>query len=309
MNDLQRRLANLSPAQRALLEKKLAAVGKPLPQAVSVQPKHRTDRPSVLSFAQQRLWFLDQLLSGNSPYNVATAVRLSGLLDVRCLERSLNAVIERHEVLRTTIGSIEGKPFQIAQEDHPLELVVHDLSMRPEADKESEASRVLAEENHRPFDLAQDLMLRATLIKLSEQEHILLLVTHHIASDGWSMGILMRELSHFYEAEITGRPSSLPELPIQYADYAEWQLQWLQGEVLNKQLDYWKRQLAGAPTRLDLPTDRPRPAIQTFRGSSRQLELSPELTQSLKALSLRERASLFMTLLAAFQVLLSRYTR
>ena len=167
----------------------------------------------------------------------------------------------------------------------------------------------MAEEAQRPFDLAQDLMLRATLIKLSEQEHILLLVMHHIASDGWSMGILMRELSHFYEAEISGLPSSLPELPIQYADYAEWQLEWLQGEVLNKQLDYWKRQLAGAPTRLDLPTDRPRPAVQTFRGSSRQLELSPELTQGLKALSLREKASLFMTLLAAFQVLLFRYTR
>ena len=151
-------------------------------------------------------------------------------------------------------------------------------------------------------------MLRATLIKLSEQEHILLLVMHHIASDGWSMGILMRELSHFYEAEISGRPSSLPELPIQYADYAEWQLEWLQGEVLNEQLDYWKQQLAGAPTRLDLPTDRPRPAVQTFRGASRHLELSPELTQGLKALSLRERASLFMTLLAAFQVLLFRYT-
>ena len=211
-------------------------------------------------------------------------MRLSGLLDVRCLERSLNAVIIRHEVLRTTIKSVQGKPFQIVQENHPFELVVHDLSLRPEADKESEASQVLAEEAQRPFDLAQDLMLRATLIKLSEQEHILLLVMHHIASDGWSMGILMRELSHFYEAEMSGRPSSLPELPIQYADYAEWQLEWLQGEVLNKQLDYWKRQLAGAPTRLDLPTDRPRPAVQTFRGASRQLELSPELTQGLKAL-------------------------
>src|SRR4030095_148906 len=125
-------------------------------------------------------------------------------------------------------------------------------------------------------------MLRATLIKLSEQDHILLLVMHHIASDGWSMGILMRELSHFYESEISGLPSSLPELSIQYAHYAEWQLEWLQGTVLNEQLDYWKQQLAGAPTRLDLPTDRPRPAVQTFRGSSRQLELSPELTQGLK---------------------------
>ena len=145
-------------------------------------------------------------------------------------------------------------------------MAIHDLSTRPEADKESEASQVLAEAAQRPFDLAQDLMLRATLIKLSEQEHILLLVMHHIASDGWSMGILMRELSHFYEAEISGLPSSLPELPIQYADYAEWQLEWLQGEVLNKQLDYWKRQLAGAPTVwIFQPTDHDR-RFKRFEG-------------------------------------------
>ena len=147
--------------------------------------------------------------------------------------------------------------------------------MRPEVEREAEASKLLAQEAQRPFDLARDLMLRATLIKLSEQEHILLLVMHHIASDGWSMGILMRELSHFYEAEISGRPSSLPELPIQYADYAEWQLEWLQGKVLNEQLDYWKQQLAGVPTRLDLPTDRPRPAVQTFRGSKSAAGIIP----------------------------------
>jgi len=283
--------------------------GSKRPEEQLIQPRRKAGQPVRLSFAQQRLWFLDQLLSGNSPYNVPTAVRLSGLLDVRCLEHSINAVIVRHEVLRTTIKSVQGKPHQIVADDRFLPLAIHDLSLRPEADKESETSQVLAEEAHRPFDLAQDLMLRATLIKLSEQEHILLLVMHHIASDGWSMGILMRELSHFYEAEMSGLPSSLPELPIQYADYAEWQLEWLQGEVLNKQVDYWKRQLAGAPPRLDLPTDHPRPAIQTFRGASRQMELSPELTQALKALSLREKASLFMTLLAAFQVLLFRYTR
>ena len=238
---------------------------------------------------------------------MSTAFRLSGPLDVYCLERSLNAVIGRHEVLRTIIENVEGKPLQIVAEA-PFKLVLHDLSLRPEAEREAEASRLLAQEAQRPFNLARDLMLRATLVKLGNEEHILLVVLHHIASDGWSMGILIRELSHFYEAEITGRPSSLPELPIQYVEFAEWQREWLQGKVLDDQLDYWKRQLAGAPTRSDLPTDRPQPAVQTFRGASRQLELSLELTQGLKALSVRERASLFMTLLAAFQVLLFRYT-
>ena len=308
MNDLQRRLANLSPAQRALLEEKLTAVGKPLPQTPSVQPKRRPDRPAALSFAQQRLWFLDQLLAGSPVYNIPTAFRLSGFLDIHCLEQSLNAVIGRHEVLRTTIESVEGKPVQIVGENRHLELVTHDLSTRSEVEREAEASRLLAQEAQRPFNLARDLMLRATVITLTGQEHIFLVVMHHIASDGWSMGVLMRELSHFYESEISGCPSSLPELPIQYADYAEWQLEWLQGKVLNEQLDYWKRQLAGVPTGLDLPIDRPRPAVQRFRGASRQLELSPELTRGLKALSLREKSSLFMTLLAAFQVLLFRYT-
>ena len=256
MNDLQQRLANLSPTQRALLERKLAEIEKPLPPTLSVQSRIRNGRPTPLSFAQQRLWFLDQLLAGNPVYNMPTAFRLSGFLDIGCLEQSLNAVIERHEVLRTTIESVEGKPVQIVRRKHRSSFGSHDLSIGPEEEREAEASKILAQEARRPFNLAQDLMLRATLIKRSEQEHILLLVMHHIASDGWSMGILMRELSHFYEAEITGRPSSLPELPIQYADYAEWQLEWLQGKVLDEQLDYWKQQLAGAPTRLE-SSDRP----------------------------------------------------
>ena len=308
MNDLQRRLANLSPTQRALLEEKLTAIGKPLPPTPSIQTKRRADRQAALSFAQQRLWFLDQLLAGSPVYNIPAAFRLSGFLDIHCLEQSFNAVIGRHEVLRTTIQSVDGKPFQVVEENRPLELVIHNLSMQPAVEREAEASKLLAQDAQRPFNLARDLMLRATVIRLTDQEHILLVVMHHIASDGWSMGVLIRELSHFYESRITGRPSTLPELPIQYADYAEWQQEWLQGKVLNEQLDYWKRQLAGVPTGLDLLTDRPRPAVQTFRGASRQIELSPRLTQSLKALSLQERASLFMTLLAAFQVLLFRWT-
>src|SRR5262245_31835152 len=164
MNDLQRRLASLSTAQRALLEEKLAAVGKPLPQTPLIQPRRRPGRQAVLSFAQQRLWFLDQLLAGSPVYNISTSFRLSGLLDVHCLERSLNAVVGRHEVLRTIIDNVEGKPCQIVVENAPFELRLHDLRLRPEAEREAEASKLLAQETQRPFNLACDLMLRATLI-------------------------------------------------------------------------------------------------------------------------------------------------
>jgi hypothetical protein len=233
-------------------------------------------------------------------------MRLRGTLNIHCLEQSLNAAVRRHEVLRTTINDVNGEPFQMIAPDVCLQLVVHDLSARLE--NEAELSRLLSEEASRPFDLARDLMLRAMLIKLTEEEHVLLLVMHHIASDGWSMSILVRELSHLYESYLTGKPESLPELPIQYADYAVWQREWLRGEVLEKQLSYWKQQLSGAPTIVELPTDRPRPSIQTFRGANQEVELSPQLRQDLKLICRRENATLFMTMLAAFQLLLSRYT-
>ena len=189
----------------------------PLPTGVStqlqrpaIQCRERVGQPAPLSFAQQRLWFLDQLLPERSPYNIPTAFRLSGLLRIDCLERSLNSVVGRHEVLRTTIQSVEGKPFQIVGDDRFLQLEIHDLSLLPEGEKEAEASKLLAQRSQSPFNLGRDLMLRATLIKLSEQEHVLLLVMHHIASDGWSMGILMRELSDFYEAESSGCSAGCP---------------------------------------------------------------------------------------------------
>ena len=216
-------------------------------------------------------------------------------------------MVQRHEVLRTTIGDVDGEPFQVVAQDWSLGLAVRDLTTRPEPLGENEASNLLSEEALRPFDLGRDLMLRATLVRLAEREHVLLLVMHHIASDGWSLSVLMRELSHYYQRYLIGKDGSLEELPIQYADYAVWQKQWLREEALEKQLSYWKQNLAGVPRVLELPTDRPRPAIQTFQGASQRMQLPPRLVQDLKALCSREKATLFMTFLAAFQLLLSRY--
>ena len=277
-------------------------------QGPFVQPTRKAGQPVPLSFAQQRLWFIDQLLPGSPLYNVPTAMRLRGALNIQCLRQSLDAVVQRHDVLRTTIGDINGDPFQMVARDCSVELVICDLTAQPESQREVEASNLVSEEAFRPFNLARDLMLRAMLIKLTEEEHILLLVMHHIASDGWSLSILRRELSHYYQGYLVGKVERLPELPIQYADYAIWQREWLQGKVLEEQLSYWKQNLSGAPKILELPADRPRPSIQTFQGASQRMELLPRLTQDVKLLCHREKVTLFMTLLAVFQLLLSRYT-
>jgi amino acid adenylation domain-containing protein/FkbH-like protein len=262
------------------------------------------DRDLPLSFAQQRLWFLDQLEPGSSFYHIPAAVRLRGTLDLTALEQSFSEVIRRHEALRTRFGVVNGVPAQLIDEAPEFTLAVLDLSTEGEA----EARRVATEESQRPFDLSAGPLLRAGVLRLSEQEHVLLCTMHHIISDGWSMEVLTRELTTLYEAYAKGEPSPLPELPIQYADYAHWQREWLQGEVLEQQLSYWRQQLAGGPAVLELPTDYPRPAVQTFRGAHQLLTLSPELTTELKALTQREGVTLFMTLLAAFQTLLSRYS-
>jgi amino acid adenylation domain-containing protein/FkbH-like protein len=259
-----------------------------------------------LSFAQQRLWFLDQLEPGSSFYHISAAVRLRGTLDLTALEQSFTEVIRRHESLRTRFGVVNGVPVQVIDEAPEFSLPVLDLST--EGDREGEARRVATEESQRPFDLSAGPLLRARVLRLREQEHVLLCTMHHIISDGWSMEVLTRELTTLYEAYAKGEPSPLPKLPIQYADYAHWQREWLHGEVLETQLSYWKQQLAGVPAVLELPTDYPRPAVQTFRGARQLLTLSPELTATLKALTQREGVTLFMTLLAAFQTLLSRYS-
>jgi hypothetical protein len=261
-----------------------------------------------VSFAQQRLWFLDQFEPSSAVYNIPAAVRITGLLNVAALEQSLNEIVQRHETLRTTFSAVQGEPMQVINPTLALTLAVTDLQQLPEAKREAEVRRLAGQEARRPFDLSQGPLLRATLLRLGEKDHVLLLTMHHIVSDGWSMGVLFREVSVLYEAFATGEPSPLSELPIQYADFAVWQRQWLQGEVLEKQLDYWRKQLEAAPPLLELLTDRPRPTIQAYRGARQALILPPSLTEALKALSLREEVTLFMMLLAGFKTLLYRYT-
>jgi amino acid adenylation domain-containing protein len=271
-----------------------------------LQPVPR-DETLPLSFAQQRLWFLDQLDPGNPVYNIAAAVRIRGRLNVWALEQSLNEIVRRHEVLRTSFATVDGRPVQVIAPALMLALSVVDLRDRLESEREAEVRRLAAEEAQRPFDLTQGPLLRVSMLQVAEEEQVLLLLLHHIISDGWSMGVLIEELAALYRAFGDGGPSPLPPLPIQYPDFAAWQQQWLQGEVLETQLSYWKRHLAGVPV-LELPTDRPRPVVQPARGARQWLELSKDLTSGLKALSRREGVTLFMTLLAAFKTLLYRYT-
>jgi amino acid adenylation domain-containing protein len=261
-----------------------------------------------LSFAQQRLWFLEQLQPDSSAYHVSLACRLTGTLDVPLLAQSLNEIVRQHEALRTTFASVEGRPFQVIVSHLALLLPVVDLRELPAIARRAEVQRLTIEEAQKPFDLANGPLLRATLLWLAEAEHMLLLTMHHIISDGWSIGLFFRQMAALYEAFSTGKSPVLPRLSIQYADFVYWQRQWLQGEVLETLLAYWKQRLAGAPTVLELLTDRPRAPVQTFRSGQQSLVLSLALSASLKALSRQEGVTLFMMLLAAFTVLLYRYT-
>jgi amino acid adenylation domain-containing protein len=261
-----------------------------------------------LSFAQQRLWFLDQLQPGSPFYNIPRAIRLRGTLDVAALERAINQIVRRHEILRTTFPSVDGEPVQAIAHRMRLPLPIVDLSELEKDARDAEARRLADEEAARPFDLETGPLMRTTLVRLADDDHLLLWTVHHIVFDGWSRAIFHQELAALYAAYVAGRPSPLPELPIQYGDFAVWQREWLSGDVLERHLDYWRTVLAGAPALLELPTDKPRPAVQTYRGEREALRLSPEVTARLKVLARREGATLFMTLLAAFDVLLARYT-
>ncbi|MBW4570586.1 MAG: amino acid adenylation domain-containing protein, partial [Tolypothrix carrinoi HA7290-LM1] len=261
-----------------------------------------------LSFAQQRLWFLQQLEVDSGFYNIYVTVRFQGQLDVAALESSLNYIISRHEALRTNFVTVDGQPVSVIHPNRGLTLQVVDLQHLAQTQREITCQQLAIEEASRPFDLAVDPLVRASLLKLKEKEHVLLVVMHHIVSDGWSIGVLVRELAAVYQATCNQAAIALPELPIQYTDFAVWQQQWLQGEVLAKQLAYWKQQLSGATALLELPTNRPRPAIQTYKGATLEFAISVEHSAALFALSQRQGVTLFMTLLAAFQTLLSRYT-
>ncbi|KYC36562.1 non-ribosomal peptide synthetase [Scytonema hofmannii PCC 7110] len=274
-----------------------------------VIPRLANRRSAPLSFAQQRVWFLEQLEPNSPTYIISQALRLQGTLDVSVLQQSLDAIVAHHEALRTNfIVSVDGSPIQVFQEPRSMELKVIDFTQEQKSEINSQVLDYLNQEAQRPFNLSSDLMLRAALCRVDHQEHVLLLVMHHIASDGWSMGILWEQLATVYEAFSNKLPNPLPKLPIQYADFAVWQHQWLSGQVLNQQLDYWKAQLAGANTVLELPSDKPRPPVQTYRGAMQSLILPQILATSLTARSQQEGVTLFMTLLAAFGTLLHRYT-
>lgn len=259
------------------------------------------------SFAQQRLWFLDQLVPGNPFYNMGAAIRLEFQVNVVTLERSLNEIVRRHETLRTTFTAVDGEPFQVVAPQSTLRVSVDDLQGLPAGERDDAIRRAVAAAATQPFDLARGPLIRARLLRLSEWEYIFLLTMHHVISDGWSIGLLFQELDALYTAFTAGRPSPLPELSIQYADFAVWQRQWLQGAVLEGQLAHWRRQLAGAPV-LQLVNDRARPLAQTFRGATERVSFSKEVTERLRALSRQHDATLFMVLLAVFKLLLHQYT-
>jgi amino acid adenylation domain-containing protein len=276
--------------------------------AETIKPASR-DAALPLSFSQQRLWFLDQLKPQAAFFNMPAAVRLIGRLNLKALEQTYTELIKRHEILRTTFSVQEGRAIQVIAEPEPVNMHVLDLSEVAASEREAEIRQLTIEEGRRPFDLSKGPLLRVTLLRIDAQEHMVLMTMHHIISDGWSLGVLIREVGELYEAFSSNRAPRLPQLPIQYADYAVWQREWLQGEMLEKQLVYWRDQLAGAPPVLDLPIARPRPAVQSFNAGQETLILPPELVEQLKELSRRESVTLFMMMLAAFQTLLSWYTK
>jgi len=258
-----------------------------------------------LSHAQQRLWFIQQLDPDSTAYNVAMAVRLEGALDIASLKQSLTEIARRHEVLRTRFVAPAGQPVQVIDDIRELELPLWDMSRLREGERDERVRAFVRCEAERPFDLERGPVWRGGLVRMGVRDHVLALSLHHVVSDLWSMGVLVKELATIFEANREGEPSRLPELPVQYADFAVWQRKWLQGEVLEEQLDYWKKQLTGAPV-LELPTDRPRRADATHAGATVPFKLSGALTEQLKELSRREGVTLFMTLLAAFQMVMGR---
>jgi amino acid adenylation domain-containing protein/non-ribosomal peptide synthase protein (TIGR01720 family) len=273
-------------------------------------PLARVDRTGdlVLSFAEERLWFLDQLEPGDASYVVPLALRLEGPLDAGALGRALDEIVRRHEVLRRTFASRGGKPVPVLHEPTGIGLATEDLGSLPAPDREAAARREAARAAELPFDLARGPLVRARLLRLATEDHILLLSTHHVSADGWSLGVLGREIGVLYAAFAAGLPSPLPDLPVQYVDYAAWQRRWMAGDRVDRQIAYWKEALAGAPRAIDLPLDRPRPAVPSHRGGSRTFEVPAATRAALAALARGAGATPFMTLLAAFFVLLHRHT-
>lgn len=274
-------------------------------EAARTIPRRPAEEPALLSFAQRRLFFIDQLFPNSPAYNMPAAVRLRGPLQVNVLEQSFNEEIRRHEILRTRFALASGEPVQVVSPAAPVSLSLIDLS---ETDGEPVARELAKQQGRRPFDLAVGPLLQLSLLRLSEDDHIVVLTMHHIISDAWSIDIFLRELGVLYESYAAGNDSPLPELPLQYADYAYWQRQRLDDAALDRQLDYWKKQLSGITTVPELRTDLPRPAVQTYHGSQHIFAFDQELSEQLHALSRRANVTPFMLLLAVFKVLLYWYT-
>ena len=273
--------------------------------AAALSPDGRREAPQ--SFAQQRLWFLAKLAPDSPLYSTQAILPIRGAPDLSALERALAELGRRHELLRTTFGDRDGEPIQLVASPEPVRLSVVDWRSLPASRHTAELQQLRRTETAQPFDLASGPLIRFKLVRLGPQRQLLILTMHHIITDGWSMNVLRREVRELYEAFRAGRPSPLPKLSLQYADFAVWQRQWLQGEVLQKQLDYWKEKLAGAE-RLELPVDRPRPAAPSYASARQPFRIEPEVIQKLRDLGQQEEATLFMTLLAAFQVMLGRYS-
>ena len=273
----------------------------------SIEPINRQEK-LLLSFAQQRLWFLDQLEENSATYNIATAFELRGALDVRALEKAIQTLIQRHQTLRTCFHKEGGTPIQVIVTEVNFNLVIHDLQTHSENQQAAEVKQLVKEEAQKPFDLSLAPLIRVSLLRLRSNVYVLMLTMHHIISDGWSMGILKQELSILYQAYDQGKANPLAELPIQYVDFSHWQRQWLEGHVLQRQLKYWKQQLADAPPILELSADHPRPSMQSYQGGIVHFNLSPHLTRKLKNLSHQADSTLYMTLLAGFATILYRYT-
>ena len=300
-HNLSDRRSMLSDAKRALLEERLRRAASR--DGGVAQIPRRSERSGVaLSFAQERLWLLEQLEPGQTAYNISRLFKFEGQLDEPALERALDAIVARHESLRTSFTVINGRPLQVVTAEMTIAPVVVDLSNVP--DQRGELKRLANGEAQRPFDLTRAPLLRLHLVHFNEMEHALLLTVHHIISDFWSLELFHRELSTLYDAFVNDGQASLAQLPIQYADYAEWQ----RTQTKDTQIQYWRQQLAAIPGALNLSTDKQRPARLSFKGGFQSLSLSGELTQKLYELARQERATLFMIILAAFNVLLHRYS-
>jgi len=312
MSDLLKRLENLSPEKRELVLQKLKQQqsktdNNQQKQKSSLIPVSR-EEDIPLSFAQTRLWFLAQFDQENSPYHVPIFWEIKGSINLKALEQAISEIINRHEILRTTFSVVNESPVQVINPPYQLTIPVINLEGETENIKLEKARQLASEELQTPFELSTSPLLRVKLLEINPQFHILLLVIHHIIFDGWSVAIFHQELSTLYRSFRLNQPASLPKLALQYADFAHWQRQWLQGEILETQLDYWRQQLKNAPPLLEFPVDKPRPSVQTYEGSSQSIHLSLTLTQQLKELSQTSGTTLFMTLLTAFTVLLYRYS-